>query len=393
MIKRTLEKKLKTLAKKSPVVAVTGPRQSGKTTLVRAAFPKYAYVSLENLDTREFAISDPRLFLSKYSAPVIFDEIQRAPSLLSYIQTIVDEKRREGMYILTGSNNLMLLESVSQSLAGRVALLNLLPFSTEELAKARRLPSSLEENLFIGGYPRLYNKKLTPEEFFSGYVATYVERDIRQILKVSNLHKFQIFLKMCAARCGQLVNLSSLANDCGINHGTVKAWLSILQTCYIAYFLPPHFQNMGKRLMKSPKLYFYDTGLLCHLLGIQKSKELIVHPMRGYIFESWVLGELMKNMFNNGRRNNLYFWRDHVGHEVDCLIDNGLKMTAIEIKSAATLYNDQFKGLKYFKTLAKKKTVNNFLIYAGKESMKMTHAEAIDWKTFGIKTAAKLTNG
>lgn len=394
MIKRTLEKKLKALAKKSPVVTVTGPRQSGKTTLVRATFPKYKYVSLENLDTREFAVSDPRLFLSKYPSPVIFDEIQRAPSLLSYIQTIVDEEKREGMYILTGSNNLMLLESVSQSLAGRVALLNLLPFSAEELAKERRLPSSLEENLFRGGYPRLYNKKLSPEEFFSEYVSTYVERDIRQILKVSDLHKFQIFLKMCAARCGQLINLSSLGNDCGINHGTAKAWLSILQTCYIAYLLPPHFQNMGKRLMKSPKLYFYDTGLLCHLLGIQNSKELTVHPMRGYIFESWVLGELMKNLFNNGRRNNLYFWRDHVGHEVDCLIDNGFnKMTAIEIKSSVTLYEEQLKGLKYFKTLATKKSVNNFLIYAGQESMKRTSAETIDWKTFGTKTAGKLAIG
>ncbi|MBU1182526.1 MAG: ATP-binding protein [Proteobacteria bacterium] len=390
MIKRSLEAKLKALAEKSPVIAVTGPRQSGKTTLVRAAFAGYKYVSLENLDTREFALADPRLFLSKYPAPAIFDEIQRAPSLLSYIQTIVDEAGRNGMYILTGSNNLMLLEGVSQSLAGRVALLNLLPFSAGELAAGRHLPATLEENLFKGGYPRVYDKKLTPEEFYSGYVATYVERDIRQILKVTDLHKFQIFLKMCAARCGQLVNLSALGNDCGINHATAKAWLSVLQTCYIAHLLPPHFENMGKRLMKSPKLYFYDTGLLCHLLGIQKAEELAVHPMRGYIFESWALGELLKNLFNRGRHSNLYFWRDHVGHEVDCLVDDGLKMTAIEIKSAVTLSEEQFKGLKYFKELAGKKHVDNVLVYAGKESMRRTSAEVAAWRTFGIQLAGEL---
>ena len=384
-----MEMKLKALAGKSPVVAVTGPRQSGKTTLVRGAFPGYKYVSLENLDTREFALRDPRLFLAQYNAPVIFDEIQRVPSLLSYIQTIVDESGRNGMFILTGSNNLMLLESVSQSLAGRVALLNLLPFSCAELGAARRLPGTLEEVLFKGGYPRLYDKKLTPEEFFSGYVATYVERDIRQVLKVADLHKFQVFLKMCAARCGQLVNLTSLGNDCGINHGTAKAWLSILQTCYIVHLLPPHFENMGKRLMKSPKLYFYDTGLLCHLLGIQKARELAVHPMRGYIFEAWVLGELLKNLFNGGRRSNLYFWRDHVGNEVDCLIDKGRKITALEIKSAATIYEEQFKGLKYFKKLAEKKSVESMLVYAGTEFQKRGFGSAVDWRTFGLRVSGE----
>ena len=391
MIKRTLEVKLKAMARKSPVIAVTGPRQSGKTTLVRAAFPSYKYVSLENLDTREFALADPRLFLAKYPAPAIFDEIQRVPSLLSYIQTIVDETGSSGMYILTGSNNLMLLESVSQSLAGRVALLNLLPFSSGELAAGRKLSPKLEENLFKGGYPRLYDKKLTSEEFFSGYVATYVERDIRQILKVTDLHKFQVFLKMCAARCGQLINLSSLGNDCGINHGTAKAWLSLLQTCYIVHLLPPHFENMGKRLMKSPKLYFYDTGLLCHLLGIQKAAELSVHPMRGYIFEAWVLGELLKNRFSSGRSSNLYFWRDHVGHEVDCLVDNGQSITAIEIKSSVTLYEEQFKGLKNIKEHAGKKSVDSLLVYAGKESQKRTSGEVADWRTFGLRLAGKLS--
>ncbi|MGD9641566.1 MAG: ATP-binding protein [Elusimicrobiales bacterium] len=391
MIKRALASKLKAMAGKFPVVAVTGPRQSGKTTLVKSVFVGYRYVSLENPDTRAFASSDPRGFLATYPAPVIFDEIQRVPSLLSYIQGIVDSTGRNGLYILTGSNNLMLLESVSQTLAGRVALLTLLPFSSAELAAARRLPTGLDSVLFSGGYPRLYADKQSPEDLFSSYVATYVERDIRSIIQVTDLDRFQLFLKMCAARCGQLVNYSGLGNDCGINHGTAKAWLSLLQTCYIAYLVPPYFENLGKRLMKSPKLYFYDTGLLCYLLGVRKAADLATHPMRGFIFESWMFSELMKGRFNRGSQSNLYFWRDHVGNEVDCVIDRGGKKAILEAKSAVTLSSDQFHGLRYFKKISGGKDLEPMLVYAGADSQRRTDAEVLGWKDFALRAAGELT--
>ena len=378
-----MEKRLRALAGKFPVAAVTGPRQSGKTTLVRKTFPKYAYVSLENMDIRNFAVRDPRGFFSTYPAPVILDEIQRAPSLLSYMQTLVDETGKCGQYVLTGSNNLMLLESISQSLAGRVALLHLLPFSFGELSSGGKAPDTVEKMMFLGGYPRLYDKNLTPEEFYGNYVATYVERDIRQIIRVTDLDRFQRFLKMCAARSGQIINLSSLGNDCGINHGTAKAWLSILQACYIAHLLSPHHENFGKRLMKNPKLYFYDTGLLCHLLGIGKAADLAYHPNRGHIFETWVISELLKSRFNAGLRSNLYFWRDHVGHEIDCLMENGRTLTAVEIKSGLTLADDHFEGLDYFRKLAGKKCPACRLIYAGSESQTRRDSHVVDWRTFG----------
>ncbi len=391
ILERTMASRLIKLARKFPVVTVTGPRQSGKTTLVHGVFKDYKYVSLENPDVREFAMSDPRLFLSRHTPPVILDEVQRVPGLLSYIQTIVDESGRDGMYILTGSNNLMLLENVSQSLAGRTALLNLLPFSFEEIASGHLKSVSLEETLFTGSYPRIYAKGLRPDEFYGNYIATYVERDVRRIIKVTDLDKFQRFLKMCAARCGQLINLSSLGNDCGINHSTAKAWLSLLETCYIIYQLQPHFENLGKRLMKSPKLYFLDTGLLCYLLGIQKHDELVSHPMRGHIFETWVLNELLKSRFNSGLRSNLYFWRDHVGHEVDCIIDNGSALKAIEVKSGTTLAEDHFEGLNYFKKLAKEKAAQTWLIYAGADSHQRSAGNVADWRSFGLKTVHSLT--
>lgn len=385
-----MEARLLDLAGKFPVVAVTGPRQSGKTTLVRGAFPNLAYVSLEGPDIREFAANDPRLFLERHAAPVILDEIQRVPSLLSYIQTIVDESKRSGSYVLTGSNNLMLLESVSQTLAGRAALLHLLPLSFREIHAAGKAPATLEDAMFLGSYPALYAKGLSPEELYANYIATYVERDVRRLLQVADLDRFQRFLKMCAARCGQLVNLSGLGNDCGINHGTARSWLSLLETCYIIHRLPPHFENLGKRLMKSPKLYFHDTGLLCHLLGVQRASDLAVHPLRGFLFENWVLGEMLRERFNDGRRSNLYFWRDHVGHEVDCLIDGGLAAAAVEIKSGRTLTEDHFEGLRYYRKLAGEKCSGSWLVYAGAGPQSRGAGKAVDWKGFGLETAREL---
>ena len=309
MIPRKISNKLLYLSTKYPVVAITGPRQSGKTTLVKHTFPEKKYLSLEDPDTREFALTDPRGFLSTCPNGAIFDEVQRAPDLFSYIQTIVDDRNKEGLFILTGSFNFGLIEGITQSLAGRTGLLTLLPFSYHELAGVDIAPSLLEELLYNGGYPRIYDKNLPPSEWHSNYITTYLERDVRALKKIGDLDQFQKFIKMCAARCGQLLNLSSLGNDCGITHNTAKEWLSVLRASYIVFMLQPHFKNFNKRLVKTPKLYFYDTGLLCYLAGITSCSELKTHALRGPIFESWVVSELIKGRFNRVLKENLYFWR------------------------------------------------------------------------------------
>ncbi|MCK4818083.1 ATP-binding protein, partial [bacterium] len=300
MFQRIISHKLKQLVTQYPVVAITGPRQSGKTTLVKYVFPERPYISLEDPDIREFASTDPRGFLSTYPVGAILDEIQRAPELFSYLQTRVDETGREGLYILTGSFNLGLMEGISQSLAGRVALLNLLPFSLLELAQASQEPETLQDLLFAGLYPRIHDKKISPHEWYANYVSTYLERDVRMVTKVTDLGRFQLFIRMCAARSGQIVNLSALGDDCGITHNTARAWLSVLQAGFIVFLLRPHHKNFNKRLVKRPKLYFYDSGLLCYLLGIDIPQSLAIHAFRGQIFETWVVGELLKGRFNRG---------------------------------------------------------------------------------------------
>ncbi len=368
MLKRTLAKKLKEAAKQYPVVTLTGPRQSGKTTLVKMTFPDYDYRSLEEPDHRAFALEDPRGFLSQFSEKVILDEIQRAPDLFSYIQTIVDQRDISGQFILTGSQNFLLLQKVSQSLAGRCAVLHLLPFSLSEIRKRQSLSvhsigrkltgknrlfdAELSSVLFKGFYPRIHDKSLDPVDWLGNYYQTYIERDVRDVLNVGDLETFSRFVRLCAGRNGQLLNLSSLANDCGITHTTSRRWISILETSFIVFLLRPHYKNFSKRLIKSPKLYFLDTGLLSYLLRIRSAEDLRIHAQYGSIFESYVISELLKNYLNRGEEHPIYFWRDSTGNEIDIIIDEGDSLIPLEIKAGQTVSSDFFKGIRYWKKLS-----------------------------------------
>ena len=316
MIDRILQTKLQELSKKYPIVTLTGPRQSGKSTLLRHAFPDYKYVSLEDPDIRLFATEDPRGFLATYPDKTIIDEAQRVPALFSYLQTHTDREGHEGMYLLAGSHNFLLMENISQSLAGRTAILKLLPFSHAEMANGNILSSSINEEIFTGGYPRLYDKHITPSEFYPYYIQTYVERDVRLMKNIGDLSKFIRFIKLCAGRIGQLLNLSSLANECGVAVSTISTWISILEASYICYLLKPDYNNYAKRLVKTPKLYFYDTGLACSLLDIQTAEQVSSHFLRGGLFENLVINEFVKKSYNQGQEPDLTFWRDSTGNEV-----------------------------------------------------------------------------
>lgn len=333
------------LAQYFPVVTVTGPRQSGKTTLCRTVFPEHRYVSLEVPDTRAFARSDPRGFLEPLCGGAIIDEVQRVPDLLSYVQGEVDSDTQPGRFVLTGSANLALLESVSQSLAGRTALLQLLPCSLDEARLFPGAPLDLLATVWTGGYPAIFDRVVPAGEWLGAYVATYVERDARQLLNIGDLETFQTFIQMCAGRVGQLLNLSSLGADCGITHNTARAWLSVLETSFLTFRLHPYHANVGTRLVKTPKLYFHDTGLLCFLLGIRQPEQLRAHPLRGAIFESWVASEVLKWRVHRGLRPDMYFLRDHKGYEVDVLVADGERWLAIEVKSGKTVATDFFAAL------------------------------------------------
>ena len=380
MIKRILAAKAKYLAGKFPVVAVLGPRQSGKTTFVQDVFSGYDYVSLEDLDTRSQAVNDPREFLGRFKKKLIIDEAQRAPELFSYIQTVVDKRKKEGIYILTGSQNILLHEKLSQSLAGRVAILNLLPFSMEELRLAGLGPSSVESAVYNGFYPRIYDKKIKPVDWYPNYLRTYVERDIRLIKNISDLNIFQKFIKMCAARCGQILNLSSLADDCGMTHNTAKAWISILEATYIVFLLRPHHKNFNKRLIKMPKLYFYDTGLACFLLGLTHQKEVATHYLRGALFENLIISEIMKYRLNRGEEPNCYFWRDKTGNEIDCLLESSRGLVPIEIKAGHTINQDYFSGINYWSNLSGAAPSSAYVVYAGNENQKRTTGHVLGWE-------------
>jgi predicted AAA+ superfamily ATPase len=367
MIKREISKTVLRLARQYPVVTITGPRQSGKTTLCRMLFKEKDYVSLEDIDKRNFAQQDARGFLARFPHGAVLDEVQRVPELLSYIQTIVDHKQQAGFFILTGSQQFELLENISQSLAGRTALVKLLPLSYREAYGQAKKPPSLERCLYTGLYPRIFDKKLNPSEAMAFYTSTYVERDLRMLINVKDLSKFEVFLKLCAGRTGQILNLSSLGNDCGVNHATIKSWISVLEASYIVKLLRPYYKNFNKRLVKSPKLYFLDTGLASFLLDIQNETQLKAHPLKGALFESFVIAELLKKRFNAGKPDNLYYFRDNVGNEVDLVCDNGNNVDQVEIKSGQTISGDFFKNLRFFSAL-NKEVRNSYLIYGGSES-------------------------
>lgn len=359
---RLMSSILKRFSEIYPIVGITGPRQSGKTTLAQEMFPNLNYVSLEKLDLRTAAEQDPIGFLSKYKSGAIFDEIQHTPGLLSYLQVIVDAEKINGKYVITGSQNFVLSEQISQSLSGRVGMTSLLPLSLSELGN----DGNYLHNIFYGGYPRLYQQHMNPVEFFPSYIQTYLERDIRQIKKIVNLSKFQTFIKLCAGRVGQLVNLSSLAQDAGISHVTAGEWLSILETSFIVFLLHPYHNNYNKRLIKMPKLYFYDTGLACALLGLEKQNQLDTYYNKGSLFENLAILEIVKHRFNKGLPSNIYFWRDQSGFEVDVITEWGGSLNAIEIKSSSTFHPNFVKNVNHFEKLAG--NVNKIVVYAGEES-------------------------
>ncbi len=379
MIKRQATDKIKSLAKAFKAVAIVGPRQSGKTTLARMCFPDKPYVSLENPDYRNFALSDPNNFLKKYKDGAIFDEVQRTPELLSYLQQILDESPEKGRFILTGSNNFLLVEKLTQSLAGRAAYLDLLPFSVREMAEIPDALEDLNTVLFRGSYPSVQAEHIPPTAWYPSYIRTYVERDVRQIRNIENLLLFEKFLGLCAGRVGQQLKYSALASEVGVDYKTIQSWLGILQASYIIHLLPPYYKNFNKRMVKSPKLYFYDTGLVCSLLRIKTPDDLYLHPYRGAIFENFVVNELIKNRFNQGQRSNIYYWRSQDGHEMDVVIDEGLTQIPIEIKSGTTISGSYFKGLKYWEKLTG--NPGGFVFYGGDDTQERKNKQrVVTWR-------------
>lgn len=382
MIPRSLGEKIKALVKVFPVISLTGPRQSGKTTIVRALFPEYAYANLENIDEREAAEEDPVRFLRMHARTgLIIDEAQKVPVLFSYLQGIVDASGEMGKFVLTGSQNFLLLEKITQSLAGRVAICHLMPFGIPELENAGLLSDNLDRCMFYGGYPVLFDRKIDPTDYFPAYIQTYIDRDVRSIKNIGDLSTFRRFVKLCAGRVGQLLNLSSFGNELGINYKTVRSWISILEASFIIFLLTPHHKNFNKRLAKQPKLYFYDTGLLCSLLDIRSEKQLTSHYLRGNLFESMVVSEYLKLRYHTGLQSNAFFWRNSTGHEIDLLIEDGEHLNAVEIKSGETLNSDLFKGLRYYKRLSGEQDKNFKLIYGGEKKLTRKDGTAIGWKS------------
>lgn len=364
LITRTAEKELKTLAGQFKAVAVVGPRQSGKTTLVRMAFPDKAYVSLENPDTRRFAIEDPRGFIAGYPDGAILDEIQRTPDLFSYLQQVLDENKGKGRFIITGSNNFLLQENISQSLAGRVGYLYLLPLSINELPTFK---FSVNEQIHKGFYPAMYEQEGQTDvsKYYLNYIRTYIERDVRLIRNVTDLYAFERFLRLCAGRTGQLLNMNSLAVETGVDNKTIGAWLSVLEASFVVFRLQPYHRNYNKRIVKMPKLYFYDTGVASALLGIENPDQLALHPFRGGLFENMVVIDFLKSRYNRGKPNNLYFWRDSLGTEIDLLVEKANSLLPIEIKSGQTITDDYFKSMSAWLRISGME--KGWVIYAGDE--------------------------
>jgi len=352
MIFRKSTEKLIELATYFKVVAVVGPRQSGKTTLVRAIFPDKPYVTLEDPDQRRFALEDPRGFLSAFPKGAILDEVQRTPEIFSYLQGIVDFNPAPGQFILTGSNNFLLQQSITQSLAGRVGYLQLLPFAMNEIYSSEAEIPDENSLLLKGGYPPLYEPGIPAADWFPNYLRTYIERDVRQIKNISDLIVFERFVRLLAGRVGQELNMTSLGNEVGVDSKTIQSWIGILESSFVIHLLRPHFKNFNKMIVKRPKVYFIDTGLVSFLLGISKEEQLSQHPLRGSLFENLVVSEMIKLRTNRGEEINLYFWRDKTGHEIDLLVDRGLELLPIEIKSGMTINSDYFKNLKFWLQLS-----------------------------------------
>lgn len=388
MIERDIQPVLARLAKQYPVLTITGPRQSGKTTLARSVFPGKPYVSLEDPDVRRFALDDPRGFLAGYPQGAILDEIQRVPELSSYLQGVVDAAPQPGRFILTGSHQFELMNQVSQSLAGRTALLRLLPFTLAEAlrAQARATPSDLAQTLLTGFYPRIHDRGLDPTQALADYFATYVERDLRQLLAVHDLQRFERFVRLCAGRTGQLLNLSSLSNDAGVSHVTARAWIDLLQTSFILHLLPPWFTNTGKRLIKAPKLYFHDVGLACWLLGLRTPEQVQRDPLYGALFENFVIMEAMKDRLNTGASAEMYFYRDSEGHEVDLLLPVGSQVHAIEIKAGATVNPDYFRGLKTFAAHHPQALAGGSVMFGGSTGQARSDWPVHSWRELARKT-------
>lgn len=376
MIKRHIEQEFHLLLGEYPIVTLIGPRQAGKTTLAQQVLPHYAYVNLEQPEIRQFAEEDPKAFLAQYSGKVILDEIQRVPELLSYIQVIVDSKKGNGQFVLTGSHQLALREAINQSLAGRTAILNLLPFSISELNEGGIRFDKAEDYIYQGFLPRIYDQKQRPTPAYSNYYQTYVERDVRQLINLKDLSQFEKFIKLLAGRVGQLMDYTSLAGDVGVSSNTIKHWLSILEASFIVFKLPPYYENFGKRVIKSPKYYFTDTGLLCFLLGIENVQQVSRDPLIGQLFENLVVMDLVKNLYNQGKSAGFYFYRDSNGMEVDVLFQQGRNLIPIEIKSSATYKPELLKSLKRFTELSDV-IENGFLIYAGDPFLFSNNIKAI----------------
>ncbi|MBP7507080.1 MAG: ATP-binding protein [Prolixibacteraceae bacterium] len=382
-INREIQSSIRKYLGKYPVIAVTGPRQSGKTTMLKAMLNGYRYVSLENPDIRSFAEDDPNGFLKIYDKYVIFDEAQRVPSLFSYIQTIVDESKIMGQFVLSGSQNFNLMQNISQSLAGRVGLFKLFPFDFSELKSEGLLNSDYISAMIKGFYPAIFDRQISSKVFYSNYVQTYVQRDVSELISIKDARLFQNFLGLCAARAGQILNISSIATECGISQPTAKAWLSALEKSYIVSLLNPYFENLSKRIVKSPKLYFLDTGLLSFLLNIYEKEKLISHPLKGNIFENMMVAEYLKRMNHNYDIREIWYWRDSAGHEVDLIIKEGVKLSLIEFKAGMTIMPDMFKGIKWFSDLYGDNINKKIIVYGGDENQNRTNGDVVSWKDFG----------
>jgi uncharacterized protein len=380
MVERILGKYINEASEKMPVIAVTGPRQSGKSTLVQQVFPDHDYINLEDIENRQFAQKDPKGFLQNINKKAIIDEVQYVPELLSYIQVKTDKEKIAGQFIISGSQNLLLMQSISQSLAGRVAIFNLLPFSLEEISSTAFAHVNYEDYIFKGFYPRIYDQDLNPTHWLMDYIRTYVERDVRQLINVSDLDSFRQFLEICAGRIGQLVNFSDIGSLIGVSYQTVNKWLSVLQTSFIVYTLRPYHQNFNKRIVKTPKLYFYDTGLACALLNLRSTDDLNRHFAKGALFENFIINEIMKNRLNRNVPLKSYFWNAAGSHEIDMLLDQNGRLLPIEIKSGRTINQQFFDGLSYFQNASGAIPNDSFLVYGGDEVQKRSVAQVVSWK-------------